>query len=72
MNNKIVPIRGAFENPSAFAAHLAEHKEIIGFVGVVIRIDDEGERCLDFVNIKAHRSEVAFASVILGREALKH
>lgn len=72
MNNaKIVPIRGTFENPAAFAAHLAEHSDIIGFVGVVIRLDEHNERCLDFVNIKATRKEVAHTSVILSLEALR-
>jgi hypothetical protein len=68
---KIAAIRGRYENFQAFLARIAEDEKAVGFIGMVVRIGEDGERDLHRVNFKCTRAECAFGSLILGQMALE-
>lgn len=67
MSNKIVPLRGHYENFHALLARIAEDDEAIGMAAVLKYRDGS----VKDVTFDVTCAEIAFASVMLARTALE-
>jgi hypothetical protein len=67
MSEKIVPLRGHFENMQALLARIAEDTDAIGFVGMVILKEGRG---MKLVNFNVSCAEMAYAGAALSYDAI--